>query len=61
MDKLEQRERQRQIRTICVLIDIVELLKALDEILRELGRKDEVAGMIVIHGRTYIKLLSKAR
>jgi len=43
------------------LIDVVQLLKALDEILREERRKNCMAGMVVVHGRTYIKLLNMAK
>jgi hypothetical protein len=52
LDHLEQSEWQRQIRVIRVLIDVVEVFKTLDKLLRELGRKEEVAGMVVVHGRT---------
>ena len=43
------------------MIDVVELLKALDEILRKERRKHCIAGMVVVHGRTYIKLLNMAK
>ena len=43
------------------MIDIVQLLKALDEILRKERRKHCIAGMVVVHGRTYIKLLNMAK
>jgi hypothetical protein len=43
------------------LIDIVQLLKALDKILREKRRKNCLAAMVVIHIRTYIKLLNMAK
>ena len=49
MENLEQSEWQRQIRVIRMLIDVVEAFKALDELLGELGRKDEIAGMVVAH------------
>ena len=52
MDHLEQSERQGQIRVIRVLIDVVEVFKVLDKLLSEPGRKDEVAGMILVHERT---------
>jgi hypothetical protein len=52
LDHLEQSEWQRQIRVIRVLIDVVEVFKTLDKLLRELRRKEEVAGMVVVHGRT---------
>ena len=34
------------------MIEVVEEFKALDELLSELGRKDEVACMVVAHERT---------
>ena len=43
------------------MIDVVQLLKALDEILREERRKNCMAVMVVVHGRTYIKLLNIAK
>ena len=43
------------------MIDVVQLLKALDEILREARRKNCMAVMVVVHGRTYIKLLNMAK
>ena len=43
------------------MIDIVQLLKALDKILRERRRKNCLAAMVVIHIRTYIKLLNMAK
>jgi hypothetical protein len=49
LDYLEQSEWQGQIGGIPMLIDVVEVFKALDELLSELGRKDEVAGMVVAH------------
>ena len=49
---LEQSERQGQIRVIRVLIDVVEVFKVLDKLLSDPGRKDEVAGMILVHERT---------
>jgi hypothetical protein len=52
LDHLEQSERQGQIRVIRVLIDVVEVFKVLDKLLSELGRKDDVAGMILVHERT---------
>jgi hypothetical protein len=54
MEELKQREGKNQIRGICELIDVVQLLKALDEILREEMRKNCMAVMVVVHGRTYI-------
>lgn len=52
MDHLEQIERQGQIRFIRVPIDVIQVFKALDKLLSEPERKDEVAGMILIHERT---------
>jgi len=46
---MEQSEWQGQIGGIHVLIEVVEAFKALDELLGELGRKDEVAAMVVAH------------
>jgi hypothetical protein len=43
------------------LIDVVQLFKALDEILREERRKNCMADMVIVHGRTYIKLLNMAK
>jgi len=43
------------------LIGVVQLLKALDEILREERRKNCMAVMVVVHRRTYIKLLNMAK
>ena len=43
------------------MIDVVQLLKALDEILREERRKNCMASMVVVHRRTYIKLLNMAK
>ena len=34
-----------------MLIEVVEAFKALDKLLSELGRKDEVAGIFVVHER----------
>ena len=52
MDHLEQSEWQRQIRVIRVLIAVVGVFKALDKLLSDPERKDEVAGMILVHERT---------
>ena len=49
MENLEQSERQGQIGGIHVFIEVVEAFKALDELLSELGRKNEIAGMVVVH------------
>ena len=43
------------------MIGVVQLLKALDEILREERRKNCMAVMVVVHRRTYIKLLNMAK
>jgi len=49
LDYLEQSEWQGQIGGIHVLIEVVAEFNALGELLGELGRKDEVAGMVVAH------------
>jgi hypothetical protein len=49
---MEQSEWQGQIGGIHVLIEVVEEFNALDELLSEPERKDEVAGMVVVHERT---------
>ena len=43
------------------MIDVVQLLKALDKILGEERRKNCMAGMVVAHIRTYMKLLNMAK
>ena len=43
------------------MIDVVQLLKALDKIQCEERRKNCMAGMVVVHIRTYIKLLNLAK
>ena len=43
------------------MIDIVQLLKALDKILREERRENCIACMLIVHERTYMKLLNMAK
>jgi hypothetical protein len=43
------------------LIDIVQLLKALDKILREERRENCMACMVIVHEHTYMKLLNMAK
>ena len=43
------------------MIDVVQLLKTLDKILREEGRKNCMAGVVLAHGHTYMKLLNMAK
>ena len=61
MEELKQLEGKGQIRGICELIDVVQLLKALDEILREERRENCMACMVIVHERTYMKLLNMAK
>ena len=43
------------------MIDIVQLLKALDKILREERRENCMACMVIVHEHTYMKLLNMAK
>ena len=43
------------------MIDVVQLLKALDKILREERRENCMACMVIVHERTYMKLLNVAK
>ena len=43
------------------MIDVVQLLKALDNILREERRENCMACMVIVHERTYMKLLNMAK
>ena len=43
------------------MIDDVQLLKALNKILREERRKNCMVGIFVVHIRTYMKLLNMAK
>ena len=43
------------------MIDVVQLLKTLDKILRGERRRNGMAALVVIHIRTYMKLLNMAK
>ncbi len=43
------------------MIDVVQLLKTLDKILREETQRNGMAALVVVHIRTYMKLLNMAK